>query len=176
MGLLGGAADAIDQEDCVRRVLSEFVNPQSAEGVRARFAEYDRSGMSTRLPSGKRYSSACDAAKIVRDLEGAGWLHKLIGSSWADLADHTDALASTLSHDYPLDDKGARHNRVMDWAAAQVDELGEPLPFPADQTFYAMTHDGFLALTGHAQGERPEWIDDDPVDPAEIRPAQIGDA
>lgn len=175
--LLPGGIDleaALDHDDCIRRVLSEFVTPQSLEGLQSRFESYTNSGMRTVLPSGKPYTR-CDAAGIVKDSVDAGFLHALIGSSWKAIAEHTDSLAGTLSHSFPLEE-GGRHNRVLDWADSQVDDAKNPIPFPKDQTFYALTHAGFEALTGHAQGERPEPPEEDPVDPAEISPAKIGDA
>lgn len=158
-----------DQEDCTRRVLAETVVPRSIAEIQSIFDGYVSSGMVTRTPSGKLHSIVCDVASIVRDLEASGWIHKILGETWDAMAKHTDELASTLSHDYP-DGDGGRVNRVVEWAASPERDAWDP---HADH--WSITHDGFEALTGHKQGERPEPEPED-VDPSEIQPADIGDA
>lgn len=173
--LPGVDLDALaDQDDCARRVLGECVVPRSVDELAAILAAYTTSGMSTRLPThpgtGGVHSETCDVAKIVTDAEAGGWLHRISGkSTWVEIAEHTDALKTTLSHDYPTDD-GGRYNRVLDWAEGDDRAAWDPT---ADH--YALTHAGFEALTGHKQGERPE-APPEVVDPADIQPASIGDA
>lgn len=172
--------DELDKEDCVRRVLAESQVPRTIAEITEILAGYARSGMVTLLPSKKkrRHADFCDVTAVVAMAEHAGWLHKLPAKkTFAEIAEHTDGLASTLSHTYPTDD-GGQHNRVLDWAAEKQQRIDEgkrdpDLDVTADH--YVLTHAGFEALTGHKQGERPEPRAEI-VDPSDIQPAAIGDA
>jgi hypothetical protein len=172
--------DLVDQNDCILRVLAETVVPRSVDELEQIMRDYTKSGMLTLLPSPKkrRHCDYCEIAAIVDEATTAGWLHKISGkSTYAQIAEHTDGLKSTLSHDFPTED-GGRHNRVLDWAdtkQTQLDKGERGVGLDATVDHYALTHAGFEQLTGHKQGERPVHDPED-VDPADISPATIGDA
>lgn len=164
--------DELDKEDCVRRVLAETVVPRSIPELVQIFRDYQQSGMLTLLPSKKKrlHCEFCDVPAVVESAVAAGWLHAITGkTTWQEIAEHTDGLKTTLSHDFPTDD-GGRHNRVLDWAVGADRAAWDP-----KLDHYALTHAGFEALTGHKQGERPVHEPED-VDPADVQPAEIGAA
>lgn len=168
---LGGPdlVELVDARDCTRHILGQLQIPTTSDQITRALRAYKASGMSARLPappdgSGRMHIDVCDVQGTLDALVEHGLAVIVKGKTFEAIAEKARSLKATVNH---LVEDGT--DRLDGWVS-NMDKAGED----PDADYYNMTHDGFWALTGHKQFERPENEPEEPVDPADVQPATIG--